>query len=85
MDIVCGSLKNVTARGAYMADPAGFQCYCFTPLVGYVADLPKQLMITCVAQSASPVTLATKSDFSNATPHPPHSGLHTLQQIHCLA
>ena len=85
MDIICGSLKRAAARGTYMADPAGFQRYCFTPLVGYVADLPEQLMIACVAQSASPVTLATKPEFSDPTPHPTCSGLHTLQQIHRLA
>ena len=84
MDIVCGSLKTVAARGAYMADPAGLQRYCFTPLAGYIADLPEQLMIACVAQSVSPVTLTTKSQFSDATPCPPRSGLHTLQQIHRL-
>ena len=67
-----------------MADPAGLQCYCFTPLAGYIADLPEQLMIACVAQSVSPVTLTTKSQFSDATPCPPRSGLHTLQQIHRL-
>ncbi|KAF8126369.1 hypothetical protein EV363DRAFT_1453089 [Boletus edulis] len=85
MDIVCNSLKSVAARGAYMADPGGFQCYCFTPLAGYIADLPEQLMVACVAQNASPVTLATKTDFSSATPCPPRSGLHTLQLIHRLA
>ena len=78
MDIVCDSLKNVAACGAYMADPTGFQHYCFTPLVGYVADLPEQLMVACISQSVSPVTLATRSDFSNATRHSPRSGLHTL-------
>ncbi|KIK94618.1 hypothetical protein PAXRUDRAFT_142494, partial [Paxillus rubicundulus Ve08.2h10] len=55
---------------------------CFTPLAGYVANLLEQLMIVCVAQSTSPVTLTTKTQFSGATPCPPCSGLHTLQQIH---
>ena len=85
MDIVCDSLKSAATRGAYMGDPAGLNRYCFTPLVGYVADLPEQLMIACVAQNASPVTLATKTQFSDATPYPPRSGLHTLRQLHHLS
>ena len=85
MDIVCGSLKTVTARGELMVDPSRNQCYCFTPLIAYVADLPEQLMVACVAQNASPVTLATKAEFCSATPSPPRSGIYTLQQIHRLA
>ncbi|KIJ19284.1 hypothetical protein PAXINDRAFT_36856, partial [Paxillus involutus ATCC 200175] len=85
MDIVCSGLKRVAAHGEFMADPGGYLHYCFTPLVGYLADLPEQLMITCVAQSASPVSLATKSNFSSSTPSAPRSGIHTLQAIHRLA
>ena len=85
MDIVCGSLKSVAARGAFIADSIGFKCYCFTPLAAYIADLLEQLIIACVLQTASPVTLATKAEFSSATPCPPRSGLHTLHQIHRLA
>ncbi|KIK97443.1 hypothetical protein PAXRUDRAFT_136264, partial [Paxillus rubicundulus Ve08.2h10] len=55
MDIVCGGLKRVAARGEFMVDPAGYLRYCFTPLVGYLADLPEQLMIACIAQSTSPL------------------------------
>ena len=85
MDIVCSSLKTVAAQGELMVDPSRNQCYCFTPLIRYVADLPEQLMVACVAQNASPITLATKAEFCSAIPSPPCFGVYTLQQIYSLA
>ena len=41
-DIVFASLKEAAERGAQMTDALGYVRRCFTPLVGYIADLPEQ-------------------------------------------
>ena len=38
-------------------------------------------MVACVAKNASPVTTATVSEFGDSFPHPPRSGVETLQKI----
>ncbi|KAG1884610.1 hypothetical protein F4604DRAFT_1878654 [Suillus subluteus] len=47
MDLVCSNLKVAARVGEYMIDPSARLCYCFTPLISHIADLPKQLMIAC--------------------------------------
>ena len=64
--------------GNYMSDTTGYCHYCFIPLVGYIANLPEQLMILCISQNASPITLAMKAQFSSASCCPTCSGLYTL-------
>ncbi|KAL4062534.1 hypothetical protein J3A83DRAFT_4363418 [Scleroderma citrinum] len=54
---------------------------CFTPLAAWTADLPKQLMITCVSKSASPITEATYRQFGDAHHSLPHMGKLTLNHI----
>ena len=82
IDKIMSSLKSIANRGQFMADPAGRVRRCFTPLVGWVADLPEQLLIAAVAQNASPVTTASKKEFGDSFPHPPRSGTTTLSQIY---
>ncbi|KAG2031512.1 hypothetical protein BDR03DRAFT_846697, partial [Suillus americanus] len=63
IDLVCSNLK-VTARvGEYMIDPSARLRYCFTPLISHIADLPEQLMITCITKNLSPVTTVTQKEF----------------------
>ena len=80
-DIMFASLKEAAEWGAQMTDALGYICRCFTLLVGYIADLPEQQMVACVAKNASPVTTATISEFGDSFPHPPQSGVETLQKI----
>ncbi|KAG1853181.1 hypothetical protein DFJ58DRAFT_716523 [Suillus subalutaceus] len=48
-------------------DSMGYIQHCFTPLVAYTADLPEAQLIACVSKNASPLTMATQSDFGNHT------------------
>ncbi|KAG1901031.1 uncharacterized protein F5891DRAFT_979914 [Suillus fuscotomentosus] len=84
MDLVCSNLKVAAHVGEYMVDPSARMCYCFTPLINHVADLPKQLMITCVMKNSSPVTTATHKEFGDETPHPPRNGSDTYTLIQQL-
>ncbi|KIJ18778.1 hypothetical protein PAXINDRAFT_38007, partial [Paxillus involutus ATCC 200175] len=84
MDIVFKSLKECALNGSPMTDALGYIRSCYTPLVAYIADLPEQQLIACVAKSASPVTMATLAQFGDPTPHPPHAGSGTLKQIEDL-
>ncbi|KAH7913503.1 hypothetical protein BJ138DRAFT_1220593 [Hygrophoropsis aurantiaca] len=85
MDIVCAELKIAATRGTYMVDPRSYLRYSFTPLISHVSDLPEQLMIACVSQNASPVTLATKDDFDDPRSFVPRTGMFTLSAIHTLS
>ncbi|KAG1906459.1 uncharacterized protein F5891DRAFT_1125401 [Suillus fuscotomentosus] len=84
VDIVCENLKITTATGTSMVDPSGHSRYTFTPLVTYTADLPEQQMIVCVSKNASPVTLATQSQFGDGVSYPPHHGNITIEALHRL-
>ncbi|KAG1851268.1 hypothetical protein C8R48DRAFT_750041 [Suillus tomentosus] len=57
MDLVCSNLKVAARVGEYMVDPSARMCYCFTPLISHVADLPEQLMITCLCNRVDPWNL----------------------------
>ncbi|KAG1884410.1 hypothetical protein F4604DRAFT_1919614 [Suillus subluteus] len=57
--IVIEPLKQAAHLGILMSDPAGFSRYCCMPLVVYVADTPKELVIACITMNASPVTMST--------------------------
>ena len=84
VDIVCTGLKLATHVGTFMSDPTNLTRYCFTLLVAYTADLPEQLMITCVTKSVSPVTIAEKNQFGDAILYAPRDGELTLQKLHEL-
>ncbi|KAI6106049.1 hypothetical protein EDD16DRAFT_1746620 [Pisolithus croceorrhizus] len=81
MDTIFTSLKHAAQHGAPMTDALGYVRNCFTPLVTYIADLPEQQLVACVAKNSSPVTTATLSQFGDTFPHPPRSGANTLRQI----
>ncbi|KAG1777165.1 hypothetical protein EV702DRAFT_1226073 [Suillus placidus] len=82
MDMVLEKLKIASHTGEFMVDLMGCQRYTFTPLVAYIADLPEQLMISCVSKNVSPTTLATLTEFDDGVTHPPRNGVSTLQQLH---
>ena len=81
MDIVFESLKTVVTQGAALTDTTGHTRNCYTPLVSYIADLPKQQLVACVSKNVSPITTAELSEFSDEVPHNPRTGAFTLQQI----
>ncbi|EGO00288.1 hypothetical protein SERLA73DRAFT_38065, partial [Serpula lacrymans var. lacrymans S7.3] len=52
-------LKDCARNGAFFTDPFGQVQHTYTPLVVWIADLPEQQLIACVAKNSSPVTLAS--------------------------
>ncbi|KAI6094390.1 hypothetical protein EDD16DRAFT_1787737 [Pisolithus croceorrhizus] len=65
VDIICTGLKLAACTSTFMSDPNNATQYCFTPLAAYTADLPEQLMISCVTMLVSPVTTAEKTQFGD--------------------
>ncbi|KAG1720320.1 hypothetical protein EDD22DRAFT_962866 [Suillus occidentalis] len=84
VDIVCENLKITAATGTSMVDPSGHLRYTFTPLVAYTADLPEQQMIACVSKNASPITMATQSQFGDGISYPSRHGSVTIEALHQL-
>ncbi|KII84503.1 hypothetical protein PLICRDRAFT_117735 [Plicaturopsis crispa FD-325 SS-3] len=85
VDIFSSRLKQAARVGYYMPDPNGVLRQAFTPLVGWIADLPEQQLIAATAASASPTSTATTKDFGDPFPHLPRRGADTLRQIYQLA
>ncbi|KAH7903624.1 hypothetical protein BJ138DRAFT_1020337 [Hygrophoropsis aurantiaca] len=81
LNIVLEPLKKAATSGAMLADPAGFNRYCYTPFVGYVVDFPEACMLACVGGKTSPVTTAIYKQFSSVFPHPPRRGQDTIAQL----
>jgi len=87
LDLVLNPLKIAAKVGIMMSDPVGNLCYCFTPLVAYIADTPEQCLLACISPKASPVSTATYKEFGDPVPHPPRTPARTLEDIEqvCLA
>ena len=81
LDFVLHPLKIVAAVGVMMSDPTGNLQYCFTPLVAYISDTPKQSLLAGTGPKASPVSTATHKEFGNPFPHPSHTATWTLDDI----
>jgi len=85
VDLVTANLKRAANFSVYIPDPNGHIQYCFTPLAAWMADLPEQLMIACIAKSASPVSEASTKDFGDDVRHTPHTAKVTINHICELA
>ncbi|KAF8548025.1 hypothetical protein OG21DRAFT_1489716 [Imleria badia] len=88
LDIVLEPLKQAMKRGVTMPDPLGELCYCFTPLISYIANTPEACVISCVQGKTSPVTMASYKNFGDSFQHPPRTAAitkHQLQSIEDLA
>ena len=71
LDMVTASLKDVAEHGIALIDPSRYIHNSYTPLVSYIADLPKQQLIACVARNTSPVTIAEMPWLGDPTPAAP--------------
>lgn len=85
VDIFSARLKSAARYGFYMADPQGDLRLSHTPLVGWIADLQEQLLISVVAQSGSPTSMATTNQFGDPFPHPPRIGADTLHRLFTIS
>lgn len=81
LDMVTASLKDAAEHGIALVDPSGYIHNSYTPLVSYIADLPEQQLIACVARNASPVTITEMPRFGDPTPAAPQMHEHTLSLI----
>ncbi|KAI6019366.1 hypothetical protein BKA83DRAFT_4127278 [Pisolithus microcarpus] len=81
LDFVLKPLKVAVAIGVMMSDPVGNLCYCFTPLIAYIADTPEQSLLACISPKASPVSTAVYKEFGDPFPHPPRTAGRTLDNI----
>ena len=80
---MCGSRVASTAAclGVMMSDPDGHSRYCFTPLAGYIVDMPEAAMLAAVGGKTSPVTMAMYKQFGDPFQHEPCTASTTLAQI----
>ncbi|KIK28762.1 hypothetical protein PISMIDRAFT_90649 [Pisolithus microcarpus 441] len=74
LDLVLKPLKIAATVGVMMNDPCGNVRYCFTPLVGYIADTPEQSLLACMSPRVSPMSTATHREFGDNMCHPPRTG-----------
>ena len=81
LDVITASLKVAARDRMALVDPCGNVHNCYTPLVTYIADLPKQQLIAGVAKNASPVTMAEQSQFGDPIPAAPRTCEQILHQI----
>ncbi|KAL4073509.1 hypothetical protein J3A83DRAFT_4357538 [Scleroderma citrinum] len=81
LDMVTASLKVAAKDGTGLVNPSGNIQSCYTPLIMYIVDLPKQQLITGVAKNASLVTMAELSQFGDPTPAAPQMHEKILCQI----
>jgi hypothetical protein len=70
LDYVTSPLKSTAKTGAWMSDHAGYNRYCFTPLIAYIADTPEAAALTGVAGKTSHLTTATFREFGDSFRHP---------------
>ena len=81
LDFMLKPLKVTAAVRIMMSDPISNLRYCFTPLIRYIADTPKQCLLAGVSPKASPVSTATFKEFGDVDSHPPCTATKTLDQI----
>ena len=84
LDIVLKPLKQAAQFGCTISDPLGNQCYCFTPLVSYIANTPEACLVACVRGLTSPVTMAMYRNFGDWDRHQPCTATLTLSQLHSI-
>jgi len=84
LDIILQPLKDAMECGCTMSDPLGNLCYCFTPLISYIAHTPEACMIACVRGKTSPVTTASHKEFGDPFRHPLRTAALTKSQLRSI-
>lgn len=85
LDLICGPLKKVSHEGMWMSDFIGDVRYCYTPLVGYIADTPEATALTGVAGKTSHLTTAFGPQFGDNHCHPPWTSGSILSSLDSLS
>ncbi|KAH9009022.1 hypothetical protein EDB84DRAFT_1446577 [Lactarius hengduanensis] len=84
MDKAFARCKRTTITGCFVADPHGRLRWSFPLLATWIADLPEQHLISAVAKSTSPQSLAVTKQFGDTQCHPSHHGQVTIKLIQDL-
>ncbi|KAH8979276.1 hypothetical protein EDB86DRAFT_2814758 [Lactarius hatsudake] len=84
MDKAFARCKDAAITGCFVADPHGRLRWSFPLLAAWIADLPEQHLISAVANSTSPHSLAVTNQFGDAHCRSPHHGLVTIKLIQDL-
>ena len=81
LDIILANLKECSVNAQMMLDPAGRLRNVRTFLVAYIADLPEQQALACVASNYAPSSTAGPMTLGDSAPHPLREGSDTLEAI----
>ena len=81
LSIITEDLKHAELRGVTVSDPCGLLRDVHTPLMSYIADYPDMQLVAGVSAGSSPLSVATKKEFGNATPSAVRTRMHTLDRI----
>jgi len=85
LDIICRPLKAASAHGAFMGDSLGYIRCFFTPIIAYIIDTPKAVVMAGVGGKTSHLTLASHKHFGDHFCHPTRMATLTLSQIGWVA
>ena len=84
LDIVLADLKASSRSAKSLLDPSGCVRSVRTFLAAYIADLPEQQALSCVASNYAPSSTAGPNSLGNAVAQPLRHGrdtLYVIQQI----
>ena len=84
LDIILATLKECSVNAQTMLDPAGRLRNVRTFLAAYIADLPEQQAIACVASNYAPSSAAGPTTLGDSTPQPLRKGSDTLRAIKAI-
>ena len=81
LDIILANLKECSVNAQMMLDPAGRLRNVRTFLVAYIADLPEQQALACVASNYTPSSMAGPTVLGDSAPQWLTEGSGTLEAI----
>ena len=81
LDIVLATLKECSVAAQMMLDPAGRLRNVRTFLAAYIADLPEQQALVCIASNYAPSSMAGPTTLGDSAPQPLREGQDTLVLI----
>ena len=81
LDIVLSNPKDCAVNAKSMLDPGGRLRSVRTFLTAYIADLPEQQALSCVASSYAPSSMTGPKTLGDSTLHPLREGWNTLEVI----
>ena len=81
LDIILAGLKACAKSASAMLDPGGCLRMVRTFLIAYIADLPEQQALSCVASNYAPSSIAGPNTLGNAEAQPLRHGRDTVRTI----